>query len=57
MLIMIGFSRGEAMINDITDPKGAPALNIPKVIGMVEQAQKGVREPTVAPRKLPHIPR
>jgi hypothetical protein len=57
MLIMIGFSKGEAMTNDITGPKGAPAFSIPRVIGIVEQAQKGVKEPTTAPRKLPHIPR
>jgi len=57
ILIMMGFNKGEAITNDITGPKGAPAFSIPSVIGMVEHAQKGVSEPTTAPRKLPQIPR
>ena len=45
------------MTKDITGPKGAPAFSNPKVIGMVEQAQNGVRGPTMAARKFPKIPR
>lgn len=55
--IMIGFNSGDAMTKDMTGPNGAPALSNPKVIGIVEQAQNGVNEPTIAARKLPKIPR
>jgi hypothetical protein len=45
------------MTNDMTGPNGAPAFSMPSVIGMVEHAQKGVSDPTTAPRKFPQIPR
>ena len=56
MARMMGFKRGEAMTKEITGPKGAPALSKPRVMGMVEQAQKGVRAPTAAAMMLPKIP-
>jgi hypothetical protein len=56
MLRIIGFRMGEAITKDITGPKGAPAFKKPRVMGMVEQAQKGVRAPIRAPRRFPMIP-
>ena len=39
MAIIIGFSNGDAIRNDMVAPKGTPALRKPTVIGIVEQAQ------------------
>ena len=47
---------GEATTKDITDPKGTLALNKPTVMGIVEQAQKGVKAPIMAPSILPSAP-
>ena len=40
----------------MVDPKGTPELINPKAMGMVEQAQKGVNDPTRAPKRFPIIP-
>ena len=45
------------MTKDITGPNGAPAFSNPKVIGIVEQAQNGVNDPTIAASIFPKIPR
>lgn len=55
--MIIGFNSGEAITKDMIGPNGAPALSNPKVIGIVEQAQNGVNDPTIAAKKLPNIPR
>ena len=54
--IMIGFSNGDAIRNDIADPKGTFALRKPTAIGIVEHAQKGVSDPNAAPIIFPIIP-
>jgi hypothetical protein len=54
--MIIGFSRGDAIRNEMVDPKGIPELIKPNVIGMVEQAQKGVKDPIRAPKKFPFNP-
>ena len=48
---IIGFRRGDAIKNDITAPNGTPASSNPRVTGMVEHTQKGVRAPKIAPIK------
>jgi hypothetical protein len=48
---IIGFKRGDAIKNDITAPKGTPASSNPRVTGMVEHTQKGVKAPKIAPIK------
>lgn len=53
---MIGFNNGEAIRNDMVAPKGTPAFRKPTVMGMVEQAQKGVRAPNPAAIILPKKP-
>ena len=53
---MIGLSNGEAIRKDIVEPNGTPAFRKPTVIGMVEQAQKGVNAPNPAAMTLPIIP-
>jgi hypothetical protein len=54
--IIIGLRRGEEIKNDIVAPKGTLALNNPTVIGIVEQAQKGVNAPNPAAIIFPHNP-
>lgn len=54
--MIIGLSNGEAIRNDMVDPKGTPACKNPTVIGIVEQAQKGVKAPNPAAITLPNIP-
>jgi len=54
--MIIGLSNGEAIRNDMVDPKGTPAFKNPTVIGIVEQAQKGVKAPNPAAITLPNIP-
>ncbi len=56
MLRMTGFRIGEATTKDMTDPKGTRALRSPTVMGIVEQAQKGVTAPIRAPRIFPSTP-
>jgi hypothetical protein len=53
---MIGFNNGDDIKNDITDPKGNLAFKKPTVIGIVEQAQKGVTAPKIAPAIFPKMP-
>ncbi len=50
---IIGFNNGDAIMKLITDPKGAPALSNPTVIGIVEHAQKGVNAPTIDAKTFP----
>ena len=45
------------MTKDITGPNGAPAFSNHKVIGIVEHAQNGVNDPTIAASTFPKIPR
>ena len=54
--IIIGLSNGEAIRKDIVEPKGTPAFKNPTVIGIVEQAQKGVNAPNPAAIILPIMP-
>ncbi len=56
ILNTMGLRIGEATTKDITDPNGTLALSKPTVIGIVEQAQKGVKPPIKAPRTLPNAP-
>ena len=55
--MMIGFSSGEAIRNDIVEPNGTPAWRNPTVIGIVEQAQNGVSAPNPTAMILPTMPR
>ena len=50
---IIGFSNGEANINDIELENATPDFKKPSVIGMVEQEQNGVSAPNAAPNMLP----
>jgi len=47
--MIIGFNTGEAIRNEIVPPNGAPLLNKPTRIGIVEHEQKGVIAPKAAP--------
>jgi len=48
-IMIIGFRTGEAIKNEMVPPKGAPLLNSPTRIGIVEHEQKGVMAPRAAP--------
>ncbi|GAA6470423.1 hypothetical protein K230099C4_12830 [Parabacteroides merdae] len=53
---MIGLSNGDAIKKDMVEPNGTPAFRNPTVIGIVEQAQKGVRAPNPAAITFPNTP-
>ena len=48
-MMIIGFKTGDAIKKEMVPPNGAPLLNNPTRIGMVEQEQKGVIAPSAAP--------
>ena len=48
-MIIIGFRTGEAIKNEMVPPNGAPLLNNPTNIGIVEHEQNGVIAPSAAP--------
>ncbi|SHD77819.1 protein of unknown function [[Clostridium] ultunense Esp] len=50
--IIAGFNIGDVNKNDIVPEKGAPLFKSPTKIGTVEQEQKGVTAPRIAPNIL-----
>src|SRR5699024_2679379 len=48
-ITLTGFNTGEDIRKEIDGPKGAPELNKPANIGIVEQEQKGVSAPNNVP--------
>src|SRR5699024_3668278 len=52
-ITITGFNNGEDIRKEIDGPKGAPELNKPANIGIVEQEQKGVSAPNNVPEIYP----
>lgn len=54
--MITGLSKGEAIKNDMDGPNGALDESNPAKIGMVEQEQKGVSDPSAVPYTYPFHP-
>src|SRR5699024_12395053 len=52
-ITLTGFNNGDEIKKDMDGPKGAPELNRPAKIGIVEQEQNGVSAPNNVPDIYP----